>query len=153
MLLLPYGLVNLLEAISWKYLLLSRDQIPSLHRLFWLRLGGEAVYIRWSGYTYEFFGEELPRDLTDTLGLRTGIELAVRAGPTDCRLQLGYRRDPQPVKVPATTLEAVTGGGGVTLWKLGLDVGYARYRGVAGGVRQSHTVVALTARFAAKEAN
>jgi len=43
LLLLPYGLVNLLEAVSWKYLLLSRDRIPSLNRLFWLRLGGEAL--------------------------------------------------------------------------------------------------------------
>jgi uncharacterized protein (TIRG00374 family) len=43
LLLLPYGLVNLLEAISWKYLLLTQDKIPSLNRLFWLRLGGEAL--------------------------------------------------------------------------------------------------------------
>jgi uncharacterized protein (TIRG00374 family) len=43
LLLLPYGLVNLLEAISWKYLLLSRDKIPSLNCLFWLRLGGESL--------------------------------------------------------------------------------------------------------------
>ena len=43
LLLLPYGLVNLLEAVSWKYLLLSQDKIPSLNRLFWLRLGGEAL--------------------------------------------------------------------------------------------------------------
>jgi uncharacterized protein (TIRG00374 family) len=43
LLLLPYGLVNLLESISWKYLLLTKDKIPSLHRLFWLRLGGESL--------------------------------------------------------------------------------------------------------------
>jgi len=43
LLLLPYGLVNLLEAVSWKYLLLSRDLIPSLNCLFWLRLGGESL--------------------------------------------------------------------------------------------------------------
>jgi uncharacterized protein (TIRG00374 family) len=43
LLLLPYGLVNLLEAISWKYLLLSKDKIPSLNCLFWLRLGGESL--------------------------------------------------------------------------------------------------------------
>jgi len=43
LLLLPYGLVNLLEAISWKYLLLSEDKIPSLNCLFWLRLGGESL--------------------------------------------------------------------------------------------------------------
>jgi uncharacterized protein (TIRG00374 family) len=43
LLLLPYGLVNLLEAISWKYLLLSQDKIPSLNCLFWLRLGGESL--------------------------------------------------------------------------------------------------------------
>jgi uncharacterized protein (TIRG00374 family) len=42
-LLLPYGLVNFLEAISWKYLILNLPQGISLHRLFWLRLGGESL--------------------------------------------------------------------------------------------------------------
>jgi uncharacterized membrane protein YbhN (UPF0104 family) len=44
LLLLPYGLVNWLEAVSWKYLLV--DPLPgglTLRRLFWLRLGGEAL--------------------------------------------------------------------------------------------------------------
>ncbi|MHB8067588.1 MAG: lysylphosphatidylglycerol synthase domain-containing protein [Desulfobaccales bacterium] len=43
LLLLPYGLVNLLEAISWRFILVSREHRPSLSRLFWLRLGGEAL--------------------------------------------------------------------------------------------------------------
>jgi len=42
-LLLPYGLVNLLEAVSWKYLILNLPPGISLFRLFWLRLGGEAL--------------------------------------------------------------------------------------------------------------
>ncbi len=42
-LLLPYGLVNLLESISWKYLILNPPPGLSVNRLFWLRLGGEAL--------------------------------------------------------------------------------------------------------------
>ena len=42
-LLLPSGLVNFLEAISWKYLILNLPPGISLHRLFWLRLGGESL--------------------------------------------------------------------------------------------------------------
>ena len=42
-LLLPYGLVNLLEAVSWKYILIDLPAKTSLARLFWLRLGGEAL--------------------------------------------------------------------------------------------------------------
>jgi uncharacterized protein (TIRG00374 family) len=42
-LLLPYGLVNLLESISWKYLILNPPPGISVNRLFWLRLGGEAL--------------------------------------------------------------------------------------------------------------
>jgi len=42
-LLLPYGLTNWLEAISWDYLLISPTHRPSLARLFRLRLGGEAL--------------------------------------------------------------------------------------------------------------
>ncbi len=43
LLLLPYGLVNLLEAVSWKYLIVNLPRTISLSRLFWLRLGGEAL--------------------------------------------------------------------------------------------------------------
>jgi uncharacterized protein (TIRG00374 family) len=41
--LLPYGLVNSLEAISWNLLLPSVAHRPSLPRLFGLRLAGEAL--------------------------------------------------------------------------------------------------------------
>jgi uncharacterized protein (TIRG00374 family) len=40
---LPYGVVNWLEAVSWKYIIINRPQQTSLARLFWLRLGGEAL--------------------------------------------------------------------------------------------------------------
>ena len=43
LLLLPYGLVNWLEAVSWKYILVDLPEKTSLSRLFWLRLGGEAL--------------------------------------------------------------------------------------------------------------
>jgi uncharacterized membrane protein YbhN (UPF0104 family) len=43
LILIPYGLVNLLEAVSWRYLLLDDHTRPSLARLFWLRLAGEAL--------------------------------------------------------------------------------------------------------------
>jgi hypothetical protein len=43
LLLLPYGLVNYLEAVSWKYLLLKVPADITFNRLFWLRLGGEAL--------------------------------------------------------------------------------------------------------------
>jgi uncharacterized protein (TIRG00374 family) len=43
LLLLPYGLVNWLEAVSWKYILVDLPEKTSLARLFWLRLGGEAL--------------------------------------------------------------------------------------------------------------
>ncbi len=43
LLLLPYGLVNLLEAVSWKFLIVKLPRTISLPRLFWLRLGGEAL--------------------------------------------------------------------------------------------------------------
>lgn len=43
LLLLPYGAVNWLEAVSWRYLLVNLPEGLSLNRLFWLRLGGEAL--------------------------------------------------------------------------------------------------------------
>ncbi len=43
LLLLPYGLVNWLEAVSWKYILIDLPEKTTLNRLFWLRLGGEFL--------------------------------------------------------------------------------------------------------------
>jgi glycosyltransferase 2 family protein len=43
LLLLPYGLVNWLEAWSWQYILVDTPVKTTVSRLFWLRLGGEAL--------------------------------------------------------------------------------------------------------------
>ena len=43
LLLLPYGVVNWLEAWSWKYILVDTPSRTTVGRLFWLRLGGEAL--------------------------------------------------------------------------------------------------------------
>ncbi len=43
LLLLPYGLVNWLEAVSWKYIIVDLPARTTLNRLFWLRLGGESL--------------------------------------------------------------------------------------------------------------
>ncbi len=43
LLLLPYGVVNWLEAWSWKYILVDPPAKTTVGRLFWLRLGGEAL--------------------------------------------------------------------------------------------------------------
>ena len=43
LLLLPYGVVNWLEAWSWKYILVDPPARTTVGRLFWLRLGGEAL--------------------------------------------------------------------------------------------------------------
>jgi uncharacterized protein (TIRG00374 family) len=43
LLLLPYGVVNWLESWSWKYILVQPPAKITVRRLFWLRLGGEAL--------------------------------------------------------------------------------------------------------------
>jgi len=43
LLLLPYGVVNWLEAWAWKYMLVDTPARTTVARLFWLRLGGEAL--------------------------------------------------------------------------------------------------------------
>jgi uncharacterized protein (TIRG00374 family) len=43
LLLLPYGVVNWLEAWSWKYILVQPPAKITVGRLFWLRLGGESL--------------------------------------------------------------------------------------------------------------
>ena len=43
LILIPYGFINFLGAISWKILLLNRETCPSITRLFFLRLAGESL--------------------------------------------------------------------------------------------------------------
>jgi uncharacterized protein (TIRG00374 family) len=43
LLLLPYGMVNLLETLAWKHILIQLPEKTTLGRLFWLRLGGESL--------------------------------------------------------------------------------------------------------------
>jgi glycosyltransferase 2 family protein len=43
LLLLPYGMMNYLSALSWSLLLLTRTSRPSMSRLFFLRLAGESL--------------------------------------------------------------------------------------------------------------
>jgi uncharacterized protein (TIRG00374 family) len=43
LLLLPYGVVNLLESWAWKYIILNPPANLTVGRLFWLRLGGESL--------------------------------------------------------------------------------------------------------------
>lgn len=43
LLLIPYGLMNYLGALSWDYLLVTSQGRPSVSRLFWLRLAGESL--------------------------------------------------------------------------------------------------------------
>jgi len=125
-----------------------------LRRLGWsrplrLRLAAEAEHVAWSGYRYELFGQELRRDLRDTLALAGGMELSyeARAGVA---LRLGYRRDPQPVTAASATVEAFSGGAGVRFQRLALDAGAAWYRGSAGGTEQHHSALTVTVSYAAR---
>lgn len=43
LILVPYAFINLLGAISWKVLLVTRETCPSITRLFFLRLAGESL--------------------------------------------------------------------------------------------------------------
>jgi glycosyltransferase 2 family protein len=43
LLLLPYGVVNLLESLAWKYIIINPPPKLTVARLFWLRLGGESL--------------------------------------------------------------------------------------------------------------
>lgn len=43
LLLVPYGFVNYLTSLSWKFILVNNESRPSLLRLFFLRLAGESL--------------------------------------------------------------------------------------------------------------
>lgn len=115
-----------------------------------LLLGAEAALTSWSGYKYVFFGDTMPRDMRDTVALALGVEYGSLSANRDLFFRLGFRLDPQPLREPATTLKALTGGLGLRLGSIGADVGAAYYSGSAGGVRQDHFVLNTTLHICLK---
>ncbi|MCP5101795.1 MAG: hypothetical protein GY950_00365 [bacterium] len=118
-----------------------------------LTLAAEMLYAFWSGYKYVFYEETLPRDMKNTLVLALGMELGLLRDKTGLFFRLGYRLDPQPVTQPQTTLHALTGGVGIRLGKISLDIGGMYYSGSPGGISQKHFVLNSTLQVHLKGGN
>ena len=111
------------------------------HRDKKLIFAAEAVYTHWADYQYEFYSEIVPRGMENTLTLGLGMEYNFRT----YSVRFGYRYDPQPVVSPETTLYALTGGLGLRLGKLSLDLGAAFYFSNYRDTGQKHLVLVSTA--------
>jgi hypothetical protein len=112
-----------------------------------LTLAAEMVYTLWSNYKYEFYSEPLPRDMRNTLVLALGMELGLFdlfKTRGDWFLRVGYRLDPQPVTEPEMSLKGITGGIGVRIGRVLLDVGGIYYTGSFQGIEQNHWVLSGT---------
>ncbi|MCP5053082.1 MAG: hypothetical protein GY940_38300, partial [bacterium] len=111
-------------------------------------IAAEAVYALWSQYKYEFYSEFLERDMRNTLVLALGMELGLLKRNGGFFARLGYRMDPQPVTRPETTLHALTGGLGIRLGQVSLDVGGMYYYGSIDDFSQQHLVFNATLQIA-----
>jgi hypothetical protein len=109
-----------------------------------LTLAGEVVYSLWSDYEYESFSETVPRNMRNTLEIKLAIELGLFNlfnSDGDGFLRLGYRRDPQPIRLPEVTLNGFTGGIGFRFGRVLMDVGGIYYSGSTEGYKQNHWVI------------
>lgn len=107
-------------------------------------IAAETTYVRWSGYEYIYFSEEVPRDMRDCLIVALGCEFGIYKGTGDYFFRAGYRYDPQPVRVPQFVLHALTFGTGFRYGKITADFGMAYYIAPADVLSQYHAVVSGT---------
>ena len=105
-----------------------------------LILAAEAEMVFWSSYKYEYFSEEMERDMRNTVSLALALEQVWRKsdGRAHYSLRLGYRYDPQPVRDPITNLHTFSGGFGMEFRGISIDMGIAYYHASAAGVGQDH---------------
>jgi hypothetical protein len=109
-----------------------------------LTLAVEMVYTSWSNYEYEFYSEVLPRNMRNTLVLALGMELGLFdlfKTDSDWFFRLGYRLDPQPITEPEMSLKGLTGGIGMRVGGVYLDVGAIYTTGSYMEFSQKHWIV------------
>jgi len=109
-----------------------------------LTIAGEASYILWSTYKYNFFEEEIPRDFKNTLVLALGLEYGFLSSRRDLFFRLGFRLDPQPVPDPEVTFKVITCGAGIRIGIIAWDLGLSYFSGSPAGIDQSHYVLNST---------
>ena len=109
-----------------------------------LTLAAEMMYTLWSDYRYEFYSEILPREMKNTLVLALGTELGWLGTNSDYFVRLGYRLDPQPITNPEISQQAISGGFGLRIGSISLDVGAIYYFSSYQGIKQKHTVLNST---------
>lgn len=112
-----------------------------------LTLAAEVLYTAWSGYRYVFYSETLARPMRNTLTAALGFEYGIFRARGDYFFRFGYRLDPQPVTEPKTTLQELTGGIGLRLGRLNVDIGGLYCFGSPGGIKQEHFVLNSTLQF------
>lgn len=109
-----------------------------------LTLGAEAMYVAWSTYKYEFYSQSLQRQMRNTLVIALALQWGIYKENKNYFLRLGYRRDPQPIKNPAVTLNGISAGIGTQIGKYTIDIGGLYTNGQYNGIKQSHWVFSTT---------
>jgi len=87
----------------------------------------DLSYFNWSGYSVEYFGEEMERNFRDTLKLGLGAEYVVhlRIFKADAfiPLRIGAAYDPQPMQEPNSAYTYFSAGTGLRWRMISLDFG------------------------------
>jgi len=109
-----------------------------------LTFAAEMVYTLWSDYRYEFYSEFLPREMKNTLELALGMEFGLLGTNSDYFARIGYRLDPQPITSPEISQQALSGGIGLRIGSVSLDVGAIYYFSSYLGIKQRHMVLNST---------
>lgn len=109
-----------------------------------LTFAGEVIYTFWKDYRYEFYSETLPREMRNTLVLALGLEYGLSGNQNDYFVRIGYRLDPQPITNPKILPQAVSGGFGLRIGHVSLDIGAMYYFSSYQGIKQKQVVLNST---------
>ena len=112
-----------------------------------LKVGLEGEMLLAGDYEYQVLGERMPRETGNGMALKFGLEYPLELAGRIHFLRLGYRLENQPLETPSVQLHVFSGGIGISLWKLNLDMGMALYRTSGLDYPQQHLTAGTTLWF------
>lgn len=104
-------------------------------------IGAEMEFRKWSDYKYIFFGEEHPRETTDTFKFSAGAEYGKKLKNMELLFRIGLGLDRQPLVDPGTVLKIISTGFGVKYKDVNAGIGISYIYGSTGGINQGHLLL------------
>ncbi len=104
----------------------------------------ESETVFWSAYKYILFKQDMERDMNNSNTIAMGIEYGTHSRKKNMFYRVGFRLEPQPVKVIKTNLKVVSCGMGISLGKFSGDIGLAYWFGKCNEIKRNNIIVSTS---------